>query len=287
MSGLIRSASRSTGCRTGAMSPASSTFIWLSFAFSIAPPSRPGHISDIISHLRDQPCPEQGAEGVLSRDKSGRDRSLVILDTDISAWLTADTVDKISRLAQQREVMPMSEEAAGRGAQPVLSYEGVSKSFRSSGVTALDRVDLEVAEGEFLAIVGPSGCGKSTLLNMAAGTLVPSTGRVRFKGEIVDGPNTNVGYLTQHDTLLNWRTVHKNVRLPLEFRKMDKAKAKERVQEALQPVGPPRMSGGRRGGAAIARRLVSEPRWYLLNDPFGALDAQLRVIMQQELLRIR
>jgi NitT/TauT family transport system ATP-binding protein len=189
----------------------------------------------------------------------------------------------------------MSEEAAARSAQPVLVYEGVSKSFRSSGVTALDRVDLEVVEGEFLAIVGPSGCGKSTLLNMAAGTLVPSTGRVRYKGEIVDGPNTNVGYLTQHDTLLNWRTVHKNVRLPLEFRKMDKAKAKEKVQEVLQTVGLPKMShvyptqlsGGMRQRVAIARTLVYEPSVYLLDEPFGALDAQLRLIMQQELMRIR
>ena len=189
----------------------------------------------------------------------------------------------------------MTHEVAAHGSQPVLRYEGVTKSFGSSGVLALDRVDLEVADGEFLAIVGPSGSGKSTLLNMAAGTLSPSTGRVLYRGQEVDGPNTEVGYLTQHDTLLNWRTVHKNVRLPLEFRKIERTEATRRVQAALQTVGlpnagnvfPTQLSGGMRQRVAIARTLIYEPSVYLLDEPFGALDAQLRVVMQQELLRIR
>ena len=181
------------------------------------------------------------------------------------------------------------------GAPPVIHYRGVSKSFRSSGTTALNKVDLEVMDGEFLAIVGPSGCGKSTLLNMAAGILTPTTGDVVFRGSPVKGPNTAVGYLTQHDTLLNWRTVFKNVRLPLEFRKVDKKEAKRRAMRALDIVGlpnvggryPTQLSGGMRQRVAIARTLVYEPSVYLLDEPFGALDAQLRVLMQQELLRIR
>jgi NitT/TauT family transport system ATP-binding protein len=176
-----------------------------------------------------------------------------------------------------------------------VSFQGVSKQFRSSGQLALSHVSLDVREGEFMAIVGPSGCGKSTLLNMAAGTIRPSTGQVLFRGEAVDGPNTQVGYLTQHDTLLNWRTVRKNVRLPLEFRKVPRKEAETRVKAALTMVGmpnagdrfPTELSGGMRQRVAIARTLIYEPSVYLMDEPFGALDAQLRVLMQQELLRIR
>ncbi|MGE0311516.1 MAG: ABC transporter ATP-binding protein [Lautropia sp.] len=177
-----------------------------------------------------------------------------------------------------------------------IQIEGVSKLFvrRGREVVALDQFGLRVAEGEFVAFVGPSGCGKSTLLNMIAGILEPSAGRIVHDGRQVRGPNRAVGYMTQVDSLLPWRTTEQNVRLPLELRGVRDADARHRCEELLGLVNlkgfakhfPNELSGGMRKRVALAQVLAYDPRTLLMDEPFGALDAQLKLVMQKELLDI-
>src|SRR5690606_559857 len=167
---------------------------------------------------------------------------------------------------------------------------------RSLSILAVDDISLDVRNGEFVALVGPSGCGKSTALNMIAGLLKPSAGTVSYAGAPVAGPNTRVGYMTQKDTLLPWRTVEDNIAIAFELRarKAEAANARERVREMIELVGlagferhyPAELSGGMRKRAALARMVIAEPETLLLDEPFGALDAQVRLVMQQELLRL-
>jgi NitT/TauT family transport system ATP-binding protein len=176
--------------------------------------------------------------------------------------------------------------------QTVIEFDEVVARFGS--LHAMGPTSLSVRRGEFLAIVGPSGCGKSTLLNMVAGTLKPSEGTVRYKGATVDSINYDVGYITQKNFCLPWRTVEANVRLPLEFRKYRKVEADERVRTALDQVGlrgfekayPKQLSGGMLQRVMIARTLAYRPDIYLMDEPFGSLDAQLRTRMHGELLRL-
>jgi NitT/TauT family transport system ATP-binding protein len=181
---------------------------------------------------------------------------------------------------------------AGVEQETVIEFDGVVAKF--SEFHAMGPTTFSVHRGEFLAIVGPSGCGKSTLLNMIAGTLKPAEGTVRYKGSVVNRINYDVGYLTQKNFCLPWRTVEENVRLPLEFRKFPKAEAKKRVNEALAKVGlkgfekayPKQLSGGMLQRVMIARTLSYSPDIFLMDEPFGSLDAQLRTHMHEELLRI-
>lgn len=154
----------------------------------------------------------------------------------------------------------------------------------------------EVGDGELLAIVGPSGCGKSTLLNLGAGLMEPGTGEVRYRGRPLTGVNTHVSYVTQKDNLLPWRTVEDNVALPLQFgdrARLSKRERRERVAHHIDKVGlrgfekhyPSELSGGMRKRAQLARSLVYEPDVLLMDEPFGALDAQLKLVLQAELLR--
>jgi len=151
-----------------------------------------------------------------------------------------------------------------------------------------------VRQGEFLAVVGPSGCGKSTLLNMAAGLLAPTFGQVFYRGAPVHSPNTDVGYLTQRDTLLPWRTVEDNVAIALELRGESRADRHGTAHAWLDRVGltgfeksyPAQLSGGMRRRACLARTLAYEPETILMDEPFGALDAQLRLVMHDELLKL-
>jgi NitT/TauT family transport system ATP-binding protein len=178
----------------------------------------------------------------------------------------------------------------------LIEYRGVGRRFhsRSGTVVACENVNLSVRRGEFMAIVGPSGCGKSTLLNMAAGLMAPSTGQVFYDGRPVPAPNTNVGYLTQRDTLLPWRTVEDNVAIALELRGQSRADRLRNAHEWLDRVGltgfeksyPAQLSGGMRRRAALARTLAYEPETILMDEPFGALDAQLRMVMHEELLKL-
>jgi NitT/TauT family transport system ATP-binding protein len=177
-----------------------------------------------------------------------------------------------------------------------IEFHDVHKSFRRSGavVEALGPISLQVRPGEFVALLGPSGCGKSTTLNMTAGLMRPSGGTVLFDGVPVTQVNTRVGYLTQRDTLLPWRSVAGNVAVPLEIQGWSGARRAERVRQALVSVGladfaahrPAELSGGMRRRVALARMLVSAPDTLLMDEPFGALDAQLKMVMQQQLLDV-
>jgi NitT/TauT family transport system ATP-binding protein len=178
----------------------------------------------------------------------------------------------------------------------LISLQDVVVDFdtRKQVVRAVDGISLTMPEGGFTALVGPSGCGKSTVLNMVAGLLKPSQGSVSFEGKPVDGPNTRVGYMTQKDTLLPWRTVEDNVGIAFELRCRREMRSEKavRVAEMIERVGlkgfekhyPSELSGGMRKRAALARMLIYKPSTLLLDEPFGALDAQLRLIMQKELL---
>ncbi|PXW50560.1 NitT/TauT family transport system ATP-binding protein [Chelatococcus asaccharovorans] len=177
--------------------------------------------------------------------------------------------------------------------EPVaIDFDGVVARF--GALHAMGPTTLSVRQGEFLAVVGPSGCGKSTLLNMVAGTLRPAEGVVRYKGDAVTAINHDVGYITQKNFCLPWRTVEANVRLPLEFRRIPKAEAARRVRIAIDKVGlggfekayPRQLSGGMLQRVMIARTLAYEPDIYLMDEPFGSLDAQLRTRMHGELLKL-
>jgi len=173
-----------------------------------------------------------------------------------------------------------------------LEFKSVTKAFDSgsgSTLTALQDVSLKTTEGEFLAVVGPSGCGKSTMLNMTAGLYQPTSGEVYVSGELVTRPNSHVGFMLQKDLLLPWRTIEKNVAFGLESRGFSKAECQEiaaaRLDEChLHGFGdyfPYQLSGGMRQRAALARTLAIEPDVILLDEPFSALDAQTKIIIQR------
>lgn len=172
----------------------------------------------------------------------------------------------------------------------------MGKTFvrRRIETAAVRDVSFSVGRGEFVAIVGPSGCGKSTLLGIAAGLVPPTTGSIRYLGQKLNGANTRVGFVTQQDHLLPWRTVWDNIVLALEIRHLPPARRNELVGQMVHRVGlegfekhyPKQLSGGMRKRVALARTLVYEPETLLLDEPFGALDAQLRTLLQQDLLEI-
>jgi NitT/TauT family transport system ATP-binding protein len=178
----------------------------------------------------------------------------------------------------------------------LVELDRVSKTFEKDGrrVEALSDVSFEVCRGELLALIGASGCGKSTLLNLAGGLMAPTRGEIRYDGEAVRDVNTRMGYITQHDTLLPWRTVEGNVKIALELKGLGAAEQAERAGAMIRRVGlaeferhyPHELSGGMRKRVGLARALVYDPEALLMDEPFGALDAQLRVVMQGELLRI-
>ncbi|MBL8700305.1 MAG: ABC transporter ATP-binding protein [Alphaproteobacteria bacterium] len=177
-----------------------------------------------------------------------------------------------------------------------IELAGIAKRFVARGrvVEALAEASLTVARGEFVALIGPSGCGKSTLLNMVAGLMRPSAGSVRYAGRAVSDVNRDVGYMTQADALLPWRTAEANVMLPLLLRGVGRQAARDRAREQLARVGlagfadayPRELSGGMRKRAALAQLLVYEPETLLLDEPFGALDAQLKLVLAQELAQL-
>jgi NitT/TauT family transport system ATP-binding protein len=179
---------------------------------------------------------------------------------------------------------------------PLLSVENVSKEFHVRGkkVLALDSMSLSVGEGEFLTVVGPSGCGKSTLLNLIVGLLHVSSGRILFRGHPIDGINPEIGYVTQKDNLLPWRTLIENVEIALEIRGIDKSKRRDRAHELIERVGlsgfqdhyPHELSGGMRQRANIIRTLIYDPELILMDEPFGPLDAQTRIVLQEQLLSL-
>ncbi|MGH7031705.1 MAG: ABC transporter ATP-binding protein [Stellaceae bacterium] len=161
-------------------------------------------------------------------------------------------------------------------------------------VMALDNVSLEVGDREFVALLGPSGCGKSTLLYLVGGFLPVEQGLIRVAGQPVAGPGPDRGIVFQHFALFPWKTVLQNVLYGLEKQRVPREERTRRAREYIDLVGlagfedsyPSQLSGGMKQRAAIARTLAIDPRILLMDEPFGALDAQTRSLMQAELLRI-
>lgn len=178
----------------------------------------------------------------------------------------------------------------------LIAARSLYKVFPTSGgpVLALDDVSFEIRSGEFISLVGPSGCGKSTLLNIIGGLLHHSRGELLFAGREHSEPRREIGMMFQTPLLLPWRTVTKNVMLPIEVLGLRKSEARARAQELLAMVGltefagryPAELSGGMKQRVALCRLLVSNPEVLLMDEPFGALDEFTREAMNAELLRV-
>ncbi len=195
-----------------------------------------------------------------------------------------------AQVAGEQADPPATGTALGR---PYVEMAGVAKTYRRAGreTHALARFDLDIREGEFLAIVGPSGCGKSTLLRIVAGLHPASTGTVRVAGRAVDGPQTDLGIVFQSPVLLDWRTALANVLIQVELRGMHPRAYRERALRLLEQVGltgfadryPHELSGGMRQRVAIVRALIHDAPLLLMDEPFGALDALTREQMRLDL----
>ena len=180
---------------------------------------------------------------------------------------------------------------------PKLSARGVSKSFRNARggtVTALGEVDLDIAEGEFVCLIGPSGCGKTTLLNLFAGLDRPDTGQISMDGRQITAPGPDRAVLFQEPALFPWLSVLANVEFALGLIDVPRAEREERAMHWLRRVHlgrfanaqPHELSGGMRSRAALARSLACQPEVLLADEPFAALDAQTREILQRELQEV-
>ena len=173
--------------------------------------------------------------------------------------------------------------------QPCLAFDGISHHF--AGLPVLRNVAFQVPQGGFVAVLGPSGCGKSTLVAMAAGLLAPAAGAVRHNGRRVAGVNAGIGLVPQQAHLLPWKTLIDNVALPLELRGVPPPERARRAADAVAAVElqgfehhyPHQLSGGMQKRASIARTLVFRPDAILMDEPFGALDSQTRMVMQSDL----
>jgi NitT/TauT family transport system ATP-binding protein len=190
----------------------------------------------------------------------------------------------------------LTDRAAESVGSPLIELRGLEKVYmsRDGPVHSLRAVSLEVQAGEFLSIVGPSGCGKSTLLKIVAGLLPATGGEARFEGSRIQGPPEGMGIVFQSPVLLGWRTVLDNIMLQAEVRGLADAPYRRRAQELIQTVGlagferkyPWELSGGMQQRAAICRALLHDPSILLMDEPFGALDAMTREMMDLELQRI-
>jgi NitT/TauT family transport system ATP-binding protein len=178
----------------------------------------------------------------------------------------------------------------------VVSISGMTKTFPKGNVTALQEIDLQIDAGEFVSLIGPSGCGKSTLLRIVGDLIQPTTGTIDVNGKAAHQARLDhdYGIVFQDSVLFDWRTVAKNIALPLEMLGWERAKRKERVDEMLRLVElqgfgdhyPWQLSGGMQMRVAIARALAFEPPLLLMDEPFGALDEMTRERLNIELLEI-
>ncbi|HEX7007356.1 MAG TPA: ABC transporter ATP-binding protein [Alphaproteobacteria bacterium] len=197
---------------------------------------------------------------------------------------------------QEEQATPA--QAGTRGTER-LRFENVTKRFpprpgsRGGTVVAVEGVDFAIADREVVSLIGPSGCGKSTLLHMASGLDSVSEGRVFVDGEPVTGPNEHVAFMLQKDLLLPWRTIRENVEFGQEIRGTDSVQRRERALALLAKYRlgefanhyPHELSGGMRQRAALARTMAMDPTVLLLDEPFSALDAQTKMVLQNDLAR--
>jgi NitT/TauT family transport system ATP-binding protein len=177
-----------------------------------------------------------------------------------------------------------------------IRFKNVDKIFGpgTGGVKVLDDINLEIAEKEFVAIVGPSGCGKTTCLRMVAGFEPPTSGEVSVNGRVVTTPGPDRAVVFQQFALFPWKTVRDNIDLGLRNKNLPRSERDERIAAALRLMNleshadafPHQLSGGMQQRVAIARAYVLDPEVLLMDEPFGALDAQTRVVMQEELVRL-
>lgn len=187
---------------------------------------------------------------------------------------------------------------SGRASALHIDVLGIDHFFASANspqpVHAVDKVDLHIPEGQFVALVGPSGCGKTTLLNMIAGLVTPTRGAIQVGGTPVVGSRPEFGYVFARDTLMPWRTVQGNVEFALKMCGFDRQQRREAAREWLARVGLAefthafryQLSQGMRQRVAIARTLAARPRLVLMDEPFAALDAQTRLILQNEFIKL-
>lgn len=176
-----------------------------------------------------------------------------------------------------------------------LEYRNVTMRFDGTGdtggLTAIEDVNFSINDGEVVSLIGPSGCGKSTLLNIGSGLYAPTQGEVYVDGERVEGPNSHVAFMLQKDLLLPWRTIAENVKLGVEIQGQEQAECTQRAQKLLQTFRlaefadhyPHQLSGGMRQRVALARTLAVNPSVLLLDEPFSAVDAQTRIVLQRDL----
>jgi NitT/TauT family transport system ATP-binding protein len=176
-----------------------------------------------------------------------------------------------------------------------LEYRDVTMHFAVGGgqkpLTAVIDVNFRVYDGEVVSLIGPSGCGKSTLLNIGSGLMAPSIGAALVDGEPVEGPNAHVAFMLQKDLLLPWRSVAENIMFGLEIRGVPRVERRARAQALLDAFGltefadryPYQLSGGMRQRVALARTLAVDPSVLLLDEPFSAVDAQTRMVLQRDL----
>jgi NitT/TauT family transport system ATP-binding protein len=206
--------------------------------------------------------------------------------------------ERASRSARTGRGARKSGSAGGSGPAgangPTTHANSPVRKGGSADFAAIADISLEIRAGEFLAVVGPSGCGKSTLLDLLGGLTTPTTGRILVDGEPVSGPGLDRGVVFQQYALLPWRTAQANVEFGLEAKRVPRRERRERARDYLSLVGldgfaghyPHELSGGMRQRVAIARSLAFDPGVLLMDEPFGALDAQTRELLQEELLRI-
>lgn len=178
----------------------------------------------------------------------------------------------------------------------MLSLKNIGKRFfaRERVIDAVQGISLDVTKGEFLTMVGPSGCGKSTILNIVSGLMRPTEGTVELDGRSLHGVTREVGYVTQQPNLMPWRTLIDNVSFPLQVSGVAKSERDDRAAQLITMVGlagfeksyPHELSGGMRQRANIVRTLIYAPKVMLMDEPFGPLDAQTRVVLQDQLLEI-
>lgn len=190
----------------------------------------------------------------------------------------------------------VSGEAAPASLRRLIEIRGLAKTYRTrdGDVPSLQPLDLAIAAGEFVAVVGPSGCGKSTLLKLIGGLIPPTAGEIRIDGTLVDEPPDDVGVVFQSPVLLAWRTVLRNIMMPVEVRRLDRVVHLARAKKLIATAGlegfenkyPWQLSGGMQQRTAICRALVHDPKIVLMDEPFGALDAMTRERMNLELQRI-